>query len=211
MQCLLMWCPLTDSLQKSFMLWVSVNWRLQSQFYLHHCHSLCIRCIHHTGKHMPLFLSNHDLQSLMVSPDSWSIFISIWTYPFCPFSILGMAAKCVGICRLQHAHSPPALPVARYRAGVGLPAVSARARHVVESSRTTYFRSASMIMQMMHVPYLLAKTASHHCPAPQKYMSLFLKTHANGLRCHYPFFSSSVSWYNILFILEPFGHPQVHL
>lgn len=115
MQCRFMWCPLTNNLQKSF-IWVSVNWRLWSQFYLHHRPSLCIRHIHHAGKHMPLFLSNHDLQGLMVSPDSWSIIFLSLTNSFCPFSILGMPVEGVGFCRLQHPHNLPALPMAHDRA-----------------------------------------------------------------------------------------------
>lgn len=95
------------SLQKSFILWVSVDWRLRSQLHLRHHHSLCIGHIHHTGKHVSLFLSNHELQSLIIYRDSWSIFISILTNSFCIFSILGMPAKGVSICRLQHPHSPP--------------------------------------------------------------------------------------------------------
>lgn len=133
---------------------------------------------------MSLFLSNHELQSFMICPDSWSIFISI----FCTFSILACQLK---VWAFLGSSIHTALPwYMTELSGVGLPAVSARTWDVIELH---VFKSTSMIMQMLCLPCLLARTALHHWPAPRKYIPLFLKIHLNELQCLSPFFSSSVT------------------
>lgn len=158
----------------------------------HHRQALWCTTTH--GWHVPLFLSNHDLQSTLWSPQMASLFL-FWclSFSFCTtFSFLSMPAKRVGVCGLQHVHSLPALPRAFW---------SPTACSVIQNMRWAGCEhSASFLIYInQHVNGAQTLFAWHNflpslACSSGTYIFLSLKIHLNTLCCRSPFFSSSLSF-----------------
>lgn len=144
------------SLQKSFILWVSVDWRVWSQFYLLHCHSFCIRDIHHTGKQrnngfVPFKSWPAKPRGLPRQRVCFHFRPNLLLLSFLPS--WRASYRCGHLEALAPTQPSSSAHCTWWNSGAGLSAVSARAWGVINSSRITCFKWISMIMQMLCMSY----------------------------------------------------------